>query len=107
VLDLRLKQELPIWGRARGAITLDIENFANMINSDWGQLRQVSFPYVAPVADVNRIHTATPTAPCPGGGATCYVYRPRSGQSGPTTPFNSLSALPSVWKIQLGIRFEF
>jgi hypothetical protein len=103
VLDLRLKQELPIWGRARGAITLDIENFANMINSDWGQLRQVSFPYVAPVVDVNRIATTG----CAAGQSSCYVFRPRSGSTGPTAPFNSLSALPSVWKIQLGIRFEF
>ncbi len=107
VLDLRLSQELPIWGRVRGALTLDIENFANMINSSWGQLRQISFPYVSPVVDVNRIHTATPAAPCPGGGATCYVYRPRSGSLGPTAPSHTLSALPSVWKVQLGVRFEF
>jgi len=103
VLDLRLKQELPIWGRARGAITLDVENFANLINNDWGQLRQVSFPYVAPVVDVNRIATTG----CAAGQSSCYVFRPRSGQTGPTAPFNSLSALTSVWKVQLGIRFEF
>ncbi|HEY7753139.1 MAG TPA: carboxypeptidase regulatory-like domain-containing protein [Steroidobacteraceae bacterium] len=103
ILDLRLKQEIPVWGRARGAITLDIENFANMINSDWGQLRQVSFPYVAQVVDVNRISTTG----CQAGQSSCYVYRPRSGQTGPAAPFNSLSALPSVWKIQFGIRFEF
>jgi hypothetical protein len=103
ILDLRIKQELPVWGRMRGALTLDIENFANMINSDWGQLRQVSFPYVSPVVDVNRIATTG----CPGGAASCYVYRPRSGQSGPVAPFNSLSALPSVWKVQFGIRLEF
>jgi hypothetical protein len=102
-LDLRFAQELPIWGRARGELTLDIENFANMINSDWGQLRQVSFIYVAPVIDANRIVAAG----CPGGAASCYVYRPRAGTTGPTAPVNSLTALPSVWKIQLGVRFEF
>ncbi|HXV41018.1 MAG TPA: TonB-dependent receptor [Steroidobacteraceae bacterium] len=103
ILDLRLKQELPVWGRMRGALTLDIENFANMINSDWGQLRQVSFPYVAPVVDVNRISTTG----CAPGQSSCYVYRARSGQTGPTAPSNSLSALPSVWKVQFGIRLEF
>jgi hypothetical protein len=103
ILDLRIKQELPVWGRMRGALTLDIENFANMINSDWGQLRQVSFPYVSPVVDVNRISTTG----CAAGQTSCYVFRPRSGQTGPTAPFNSLSALPSVWKVQFGIRLEF
>jgi hypothetical protein len=97
ILDLRLAQELPIWRKARGVLTFDVENFANMINKDWGQLRQVSFPYFTPVVDVNRIDTAT----------NRYVYRPRSGQTGPVAPFNSLSALPSVWRVQLGVRIEF
>lgn len=97
VLDLRMSQELPIWRKARGILTFDIENFANMIDSDWGQLRQVSFAYFTPVVDVNRIDSAT----------NRYVYRPRSGRSGPVAPSESLSALPSVWKIQLGVRIEF
>ena len=50
-LDLRFAQELPIFRKTRGIVTFDIENFANLLNSDWGQLRQVSFPYVTPVAD--------------------------------------------------------
>ncbi len=103
VLDLRLSQELPVWRKARGTLTLDIENLANMIDSDWGQLRQVAFEYFAPVVDVNRIATAG----CPDGDASCYVFRPRSGQSGPVEPNESLSALPSVWKVQLGVRIDF
>jgi len=97
VLDLRLAQELPVWGKVRGVLTLDVENLANMINNNWGQLRQVSFPYVTPVVDVNRIDAAT----------NRYVYRPRSGQSGPVAPSESLAALPSVWRVQLGVRIEF
>ncbi|MGH8249842.1 MAG: TonB-dependent receptor [Steroidobacteraceae bacterium] len=97
VLDLRFAQELPIFRRTRGIITLDIENFANLINKDWGQLRQVSFPYFTPVLDVNRIDATT----------NRYVFRPRSGLSGPVTPFKTLSALPSVWRVQLGFRIEF
>ena len=73
VLDLRMSQELPIWRKARGILTFDIENFANMIDKDWGQLRQVSFAYFTPVVDVNRIDSAT----------NRYVYRPRSGFTGP------------------------
>lgn len=103
ILDLRLAQELPIFGRTRGILTLDVENFANLLNKDWGQLRQVSFPYFTPVVDVNRIETAG----CPSGAASCYVYRPRSGQTGPVAPFRSLEPLPSVWRVQLGLRIEF
>ena len=103
VLDLRFAQELPVFRRVRGIVTFDIENFANLIDKDWGQLRQVSFPYMAPVADAVRIATTG----CPGGAASCYVYRPRSGQTGPTKPFEAISTLPSVWRMQLGFRIEF
>ncbi len=103
VLDLRFAQELPIFRRTRGILTFDVENFANMINKDWGQLRQVPFPYVAPVVDVNRIATTG----CPNGATSCYVYRPRSGFTGPVVPFKAISTLPSVWRVQLGFRIEF
>jgi hypothetical protein len=102
-LDLRMAQELPIFRKMRGVLTFDIENFANLLNSDWGQLRQVGFPFVTPVVDVNRISTTG----CPNGAASCYVYRPRSGQAGPVAPFKAISSLPSVWRLQLGVRFEF
>ena len=103
ILDLRMAQELPIFRKMRGILTFDIENFANLLNSDWGQQRQVSFPYLTPVVDVNRISTTG----CPNGAASCYVYRPRAGQSGPVTPFKTIASLPSVWRIQLGVRIEF
>jgi len=103
VLDLRFSQELPIFRKTRGIITFDIENFANLIDNSWGQLRQVSFPYVTPVADAVRIATTG----CPNGAASCYVYRPRSGQTEPVTPFKAVSTLPSVWRLQLGFRIEF
>ena len=102
-LDLRFAQELPIFRRTRGIVTFDIENFANLLNSDWGQLRQVSFPFVTPVADANRITTVG----CPDGAPSCYVYRPRSGETGPVKPFNTISSLPSIWRMQLGFRIEF
>ncbi len=102
-LDLRLTQEIAIWRKARGVVSLDIENLANLINNDWGRVSQVSFIYVAPVLDVNRIATTG----CPGGADSCYVYRPGAGQTGPTAPVTSLTALNSVWRVQLGLRFEF
>ena len=104
-LDLRLAQEIPVWRKARGVVSLDVENLANLINNDWGQVSQVSFIYVSPVLDANRIVTSG----CPGGPTvtSCYVYRPRSLGGGPTAPVTSLTALNSVWRVQLGVRFEF
>jgi outer membrane receptor for ferrienterochelin and colicin len=101
ILDLRLSQELPVWRKSRGVLTLDIENFANLIDNDWGQFRQVAYHYVTPVVDVNRIDAAS----------NRYVYRPRSGQSGPVAPnfvqSDGTGSLASIWRIQLGVRFEF
>ena len=88
---------------SRGIVTFDIENFGNLLNSDWGQLRQVNFPYVAPVVDVDRIETGG----CPNGAASCYVYRPRAGTTGPVKPFTTVASLTSVWRIQVGFRVEF
>jgi outer membrane receptor for ferrienterochelin and colicin len=96
VADLRLAQELPAFFKdAKGIISLDIENLANLINDEWGRLSQVSFPYVSPVVQVNGITDGR------------YTYAPISGQTGPRTVVNSISALPSVWRIQLGIKFQF
>ena len=96
-VDMRLAQEIPVWRKARGVVSLDIENIANLVNNDWGQISQVSFIYVSPVLDVGGIDAAT----------NRYIYRPRAGSTGPTAPINSLTALNSVWRIQLGLRFEF
>ena len=91
-LDLKLSQEIPLGiADTRAVVTLAIENLANLINNDWGQLRQVSFPYVSPVMDV-AIDSES--------GKYIYKGEPRS-------PFYSTSALPSVWRMQLGIRVEF
>jgi outer membrane receptor for ferrienterochelin and colicin len=95
--DLRLAQEIPLGFKdTRAVLTFDIENVANLINSDWGQLRQVSFPYVAPVLDAS-INSAGQ-----------YVYRPVDPANPvPQKAFKSVSALPSVWRIQMGFRIEF
>jgi hypothetical protein len=96
VANLRLAQEIPTGiPKTRAILTLDIENLTNLINSDWGRFEQVAFPYVAPVLDASINANGQ------------YVYRPRSGQTGPTSPNYSISALPSVYRIQMGIRIEF
>jgi hypothetical protein len=97
-LDVRFSQEIPAFIQgARAVLTLDIENLANLMDSDYGQLAQVSFPYVSPVlnATINPVTNR-------------YVYSPLPGR---TTPAPALYAVsppqPSVWRMQFGIRFEF
>lgn len=93
--DLRLSQEIPTFIKGtKGVVTLDIENFANLVNSDWGRLEQVSFPHFSPTVDASIVNGR-------------YVYRPVAGATGVNVPFRSLTALQSVWRIQLGVRFEF
>lgn len=38
--------------KQKGRLLLDIQNLGNLLNSRWGTLQQVPFPYVAPVVDV-------------------------------------------------------
>ena len=78
-VDLRLTQEIPIWRKTRGVVSLDVENLANLINNDWGQVSQVSFIYVAPVLDANRIATTG----CPGGAAGLLRLPAARGLHGP------------------------
>lgn len=96
LLNLRLAQEIPLgFKETKAVLTFDIENLANLINSDWGQFSQVPFGYVASVleADINTQGQ--------------YVYRPISTSNpvaqGPRrTVFET-----SVWRMQLGFRIEF
>lgn len=94
--DLRLTQEIPAFIKgARGVVTVDIENLTNLLNDKWGRLAQVSFPHFSPTVDAQIQPNGR------------YRYVPVAGVDGVQTPFFSLSAIQSVWRIQLGVRFEF
>jgi len=89
-LDLHFLQEiaLPGWDH-RLELTFDIENLTNLIDNDWG--RQSSFlqPFNAPVVDVAINDQGQ------------YVY------SNFREPVETVSTIPSVWKMQFGIRYRF
>ncbi|HEX8655320.1 MAG TPA: TonB-dependent receptor [Allosphingosinicella sp.] len=114
--DLHLSQELPApfvnraLPRARFQVFADVENFLNLINSDWGSLRQVSFPQTATLVNIQCLSAATPTGTAPAAGVintsttqTCAQYR----YSNVVAPNESLVARQSLFQIRLGIRFEF
>lgn len=91
-LNLRVSQQLPTYqdvGRAR--LVLDILNFPNMLNKNWGQTKQVDFPYMAAVSNVSY-DAAT----------NRYVYSNLR-----TTEVQSVRVIDSVWKMQIAAYYDF
>jgi hypothetical protein len=100
-LDLSVRQELPFVYGGKFEAFADVENLLNLINNDWGSLRQVGFPYFGTVANVSCVGGASPTKEC-----TQYVYSPRSGTTA-TAPEPALNRSPSLWQIRVGARVKF
>jgi hypothetical protein len=96
VFDLRLLQEIKFGGMAFD-LMMDIANFGNLISSDWGRVDSYTAPSnVAPagVAIVGGQYVLTPS-PSYAGSAESIVPRP------------AIAKLPSVYRVQLGLRFRF
>ncbi len=97
VVSLRLSQEISLWSDKKLELLLDIENFGNLLNDDWGRVESYSSPSNVALANVTIQ-----------GGQ--YVYAPISGaQVSPGTiePAPAIARLPSVYRIQFGVVFRF
>ena len=100
VFSIRLQQEIKL-GRTAFDVMLDIENVGNLLNSDWGRVDSYTAPSM--VAPVN---VSIPVAGGP------YLYEPGLSYD-PTVgaasviPSPEIASLPSVYRIQLGVRFRF
>ncbi|OYU14368.1 MAG: TonB-dependent receptor [Alphaproteobacteria bacterium PA4] len=108
-LDLSVKQELPFVFGGKMEVFADLENVLNLIDSDWGSLRQVAFPYYGTLVNVACVATAgstgatntTPAQPC-----AQYRYSNRSGTA-VTEPAQTLFQNQSLWQIRVGARVKF
>ena len=99
-LDFRLLQDiLPLTGRRNYGLqfSMEIENFTNLINNDWGVSRRTSINNAAPLA----VATA-PTATTP----AIYRFNLVNGQL-PTTTFESNITAANTWRMNLGLRLNF
>ena len=101
-VDLHLSQEIPTFiGSSRIQVFADIENFLNLIDSDWGSLRQVAFPQTHALVNIQCINGAGVANTTSSG--TCAQYR----YFNVTAPNETLIGRQSLYQIRLGIRFEF
>jgi hypothetical protein len=112
-VDLHLSQELPAFvpNGAKIEAFVDVRNFLNILNKNWGLQEQVEFAYIASVVDAtieNCARLATGVPACSAGQQYRYVYsnfrRPGfdtasdSGQQG---------ARRSTWQVKVGARYKF
>ncbi len=100
IISLRFMQEIKI-GRVSADLLFDIENLGNLINNDWGRVDSYTAPSVVAPANVSipvagGPYLLTPTASYnPAVGADSVISDPE------------IAALPSVYRIQLGLRVRF
>ena len=103
-LDLHVGQELPTGlGSSRVEVFMDIENFTNFLNKNWGQIREYAFPYTQVAVRVQCLQTA-------GGAATTSTTQPcaQYRYSAPNaTPSTTISSRESLYSIRVGARFTF
>ena len=93
-VDLRLSQELPVFGSMKGEVWLDIMNVGNMINKDWGVIEEVGFPGAFGVARFAGVDASGK-----------YVYDFRSSDLRDLTLRDNRGE--SRWAMQLGVKFKF
>ena len=91
-LDLRFAQDLPTVKGIRWRFTVDIENFLNLIDSDLNDLRENGVS--EDVVDVTNVVVAGQP-----------VFQFDSFNPGSLT--QTITALPSVWRVNVGLRFDF
>ncbi|RVT89169.1 TonB-dependent receptor [Sphingomonas crocodyli] len=95
-IDLHIDQEIPLPVVSTGKITVfaDLENVLNMLNKNWGSLRQVAFPYLASVVNVACVSVVN-------GNCTQYRY------SNFSNPAVANQGRVSLWALRLGARVGF
>ncbi len=117
--DLRIQQQLPLFGeRLRASLYLSIDNFLNLLNSDWGVFKNgpgfgqnaIVTADLVSAADVaaNGVDAATaltgdaPRTTCITAGSCLYRYNSFSDRN-----IDNISASRSVYRVRFGIRIDF
>ena len=89
--DLRISQELPGFSpEHRAQLYFNVENLGNLLNDDWGVLKERSFPRRAAVVSAEL-----------SGDESQYVYNDFFSQG------VSRSTRASLWRIRMGFNYRF
>ncbi len=109
--DLHFSQEIPAFvGNSRIELFADIENVTNLLNKNWGQVREYQFPYTIPAVRVQCLQTPVATGTAPGAaltgntGQACAQYRFNAPSA---TPSDQIYTRQSLYSIRVGARFTF
>ena len=90
--DLRITQDLPGFMEGhRSQVFLDIDNFTNLLNDEWGILNEAGCPRRNRVVDSRLTN-----------GSTQFAY---TNFNAPTTESRVGNA--SLWSVRVGLRYEF
>ncbi len=125
-LDLHIAQEIPAFiGKSKVTVFADIDNFTNLLNKKWGQIREFAFPYNIAAVRVACLTAPVPTGAAPGaanpaGGTfapaattssqACaqYRYTPAATVNGVfAVPTDTIYPRQSLYSIRVGVRFSF
>jgi len=92
IFDVRIQQELPAFHQDHSlTLFLDIENFGNLINSDWGRVERTRYEYERDVVSAAIVNGQ-------------YEYFNLNSKRS----IENLEILSqSVWQVQFGLKYEF
>lgn len=92
-MNIRFLQEIEVMDGHKIELILDVENFGNLIDSDWGRLDTIFQPSNVSMADA-VIENGQ------------YVYTPTANPT--ASPLNpNVARLPSAYRVQFGVRYKF
>jgi hypothetical protein len=92
ILDVRIQQELPAFHEDhKFNLYLDIENFGNLLNDDWGRIERTRYEYERDVVSAAIVNGQ-------------YEYFNLNS----VNSIENLEVLSqSVWQVQFGVKYEF
>ncbi len=103
IFSLRLAQEVTLKDNFKFDLMLDIENVGNLINDSWGRIDSYTAPSNVAPANVALSADGSQFVLTPGAS-----YDPTAANSSETLVAQpAIARLPSVYRVQFGVRFRF
>ncbi|MEL7186137.1 MAG: hypothetical protein AAFN50_06850, partial [Pseudomonadota bacterium] len=98
IFSVRFQQEIKAWNDTTFDLFLDIENVGNLLNDGWGRIDTYTAPSNVAPATVESITNGQ------------YVLTPNAsyqGTAATVVPDQAVARIPSVYRVQFGVKFRF